>query len=353
MTLDSTSYTPDIIELLKSIGNARSNAIWDSRFESGSNPADLSSNNGGVARPNHTDSRATKLAYIQAKYVGRSFVKKSEEDPDKILFEAIDHDDIPKALYALASGANVNSSRPDFTKSPRISLFMGNPQQQSNSSTMQQLFMPFLMDLEHNSSAEKGTASSNKIEVVSTEKNYIVRYALHYALLHGREMSNENVFNYNNNGNTSPVLSSGSTTTTTDEEEQPIKKVSSVIFPMAEFLLQNGADTGIVDPQTGHTLAELVGMGTVVDDNAIAYINLKNTARGQSTIIRSNTTTKKGQEEKIEEEPLKNNTTTNYTTTTDDNVSAVDINNNNNIPPPPLPKKDSLLATTADDDVHK
>jgi hypothetical protein len=323
LTLDSTSYTPDIIELLKSIGNARSNAIWDSRFELGSN-ADL---NNIAARPNPTDSRAAKLTYIQAKYVGRSFGKKSDEDPDKILFEAIDHDDIPKALYALVSGANVNSSRPDFTKSPRISLFIGSPQQQQNSasSAPMKMFMPFLMDLEEDKSRD-ATSSSTKFEVVSTEKNYIVRYALHYALLHGREMSNEDVFN--NNSSTSPVLSSSSTTTDEEEHHQPARKSPSVIFPMAEFLLQNGADTGIVDPQTGHTLAELVGMGTVVDDNAIAYINLKNTARGQSTIVRSNTITNPPQqhEEIVAEEESTINTTT----------------NNNDIPPLPLPKKDSL-----------
>lgn len=33
LTLDSTSYTPDIIELLKSVGNAKSNIIWDPRID--------------------------------------------------------------------------------------------------------------------------------------------------------------------------------------------------------------------------------------------------------------------------------------------------------------------------------
>lgn len=265
MTLDSTSYTPDIIELLKSIGNAKSNAIWDSRYESLST-ADTTT----IVRPNPTDSRAVKLAYIQAKYVSHSFVKKPAEDPDKILFEAIDLDDIPKALYALAAGANVNSFRPDYSSSPRISLFMGST---SNTPPVQS-FMPFLLSLD----------STEKVELES-EKNYIVRYALHYALLHGRLVDSEDLFL------ASPLVaseSSGSTATATtkSEEEYPNKK-SIVIFPMAEFLLQNGADTGIIDTKTGHTLAELVGMGSVVDDHAIAYINLKNTARGQSTIVRS------------------------------------------------------------------
>lgn len=262
MTLDSTSYTPDIIELLKSIGNAKSNAIWDCRYEPGANMLDFPS----IGRPNPTDSRVAKLAYIQAKYVSRAFVKKTA-DPDRILFEAIDLDDIPKALYALASGANVNSSRPDFTTSPRISLFM------AHETNPIQMFMPFLMDLDNKE-------TSDKLQV-SNEKNYIVRYALHYALLHGRVVDTEDVFHPS-----SPTVSSNGSTTLSSDEEYPVKK-AVVIFPMAEFLLQNGADTGIIDTQTGHTLAELVGMGSVVDDHAIAYINLKNTARGQSSIVRS------------------------------------------------------------------
>lgn len=277
LTLDSTSYTPDIIELLKSIGNAKSNAIWDHRFEPGTNVIDHST----ITRPNPNDSRVAKLTYIQAKYVSRAFVKKTAEDPDQILFEAIDLDDIPKALYALASGANVNSSRPNSTTSPRISLFMGH----SQSSTPIQIFMPFLMGLDNE-------ASSNKLEVTS-EKNYIVRYALHYSLLHGRVVDSEDVFNQSP---LIPSVSSGSTATSDEEFQTPMKKVA-VIFPMAEFLLQNGADTGIIDSQTGHTLAELVGMGSVVDDHAIAYVNLKNTARGQSSIVRSISSAGKHEEE--------------------------------------------------------
>ncbi|KAG2232523.1 hypothetical protein BDF21DRAFT_499044 [Thamnidium elegans] len=295
LTLDSTSYTPDIIELLKSIGNARSNSVWDNRYEL-SNTADTTT----IARPNPTDSRAMKLSYIQAKYVGRNFVKKPTENADKILFEAIDHDDIPKALYALAAGANVNSSRPDFSSSPRISLFMG----PSSDTPPIQSFMPFLMNMD----------LSEKVEL-ETEKNYIVRYALHYSLLHGRVIDNEDVFV------TSPLVasvssSSTATTATRSEEDYSIKK-SCVIFPMAEFLLQNGADTGIIDTQTGHTLAELVGMGSVVDDHAITYISVKNTARGQSAIVRSVSSAGKQPTPPPEE-------------VTEENI------------PPPLPQKDSI-----------
>lgn len=122
----------------------------------------------------------------------------------------------------------------------------------------------------------------------TTDEKYTVRYALHYALLHGRKVDGETVFP------TTPLSESSASTLSTegDEEISEVKKTTT-IFPMAEFLLQNGADTGIIDPETGHTLAELVGMGSIIDDHAIDYINLKITARGQSTITRSNTITAK------------------------------------------------------------
>ncbi|KAG2213115.1 hypothetical protein INT47_011264 [Mucor saturninus] len=84
---------------------------YDCRFKPEANMMDFSS----IGRPNPTDSCVAKLA----KYVSRAFVKKTA-DTNRIL-EAIDLDGIPKALYALASGANVHSSRPDFNTSPRIS----------------------------------------------------------------------------------------------------------------------------------------------------------------------------------------------------------------------------------------
>lgn len=301
LTLDSTSYTPDIIELLKSVGNARSNVIWDGRFDTTANTK--SSKKEDLPRPASTDSRSVKLAYIQAKYVGKNFVKKptleNEQDVDQMLFEAIDDDNIPRALYSLALGANVNSSRHNYIKSPRISLFI-DPQQQQRSSI--QSYVPFLMNLDY----DKDEATSKKCEITdSTEsiteekENYIVRFALHYALLHGRETSSDELLNI-------PLVIFSSTSTITNNtdtggEGSSILSVSSESpaplsgskrqfnFPMAELLLQNGADTGIIDPKTGHTLADLVGMGSLVNDDAIAYISLKNTARGQSTITRSST----------------------------------------------------------------
>lgn len=160
----------------------------------------------------------------------------------------------------------MNSSRPNPTTSPRISLLADKKQQGAPLHAL----LPFLME---------DDTSSKKLEVQECDtKQYVVSYALHYALLHGRNISADEIF----------LTSSSSTTTdgssvvsTTSEARRKL------VFPMAELLLQNGADTSIVDSETGLTLAELVGMGPIVDDNAIMYISMKNTARGHSVITRS------------------------------------------------------------------
>ncbi|KAG0192310.1 hypothetical protein DFQ28_009536 [Apophysomyces sp. BC1034] len=230
----------DIIEVLRSIGNARSNAVWDA-IEHEDNK-----------KPSANDARDIKLKYIQAKYVERVFVRPSEEDSaGELLFKAIDRDDIPSALQAIALGVDVNMSRPiASTGSPRISLLASSDEEEEDkrstliSSSSPMTFQSFAL------SENNHTPPTITID----DEDYVVRYALHFALLHGR-LDHDSGRNH--------------------------------VFPMAEFLLQNGADAGIIDPATSKTLAELVGFGTVVDDDAIAYLNLKNAARGQSPIFRS------------------------------------------------------------------
>jgi hypothetical protein len=212
--------------------------IWDPRNDGSS--------------PGSTDSRNIKLAYIQQKYVGRAYVKRDDttELPSQLLFDAIDTDNIPGALKAIALGASPNATRPYRSNSPRISL-------------MGAMYTPFLMDFD---------SGSNKIETPdSSDEHYVVRYALHYALLNGRDTSTQDISEELNNNSCFKE----------DENQR------NVVFPMAEFLLQNGADTGIIDPETGHTVSDLVSLGSVLGDGAIAYVNMKNTARGQSTITRS------------------------------------------------------------------
>ncbi|KAI8997151.1 hypothetical protein BDB01DRAFT_845831 [Pilobolus umbonatus] len=297
LTLDSTSYTLDIIELLRSIGNARSNAIWDHRIyglNDNSSDAILDPSSditlgsaSGARRPNSTDPRSTKLAYIQDKYVQRKFVKRPSpgthnetHSPNQILFEAIGNDDIPKALYALALGANVNSPKAEDMN------FIGqliNECKQKNPSSVDDspispinTNMPFLY---------MGNSSNRTSRGSDTQSEYYMsKYPLHYALIHGRSVNDESVHNISNISFGSPSEDESLLSATLESHARMDR---NVIFPMAEFLFQNGADTGVIDSETGHTLADVLGTCSIVTDEAISYINHKNTARGQSAIIRA------------------------------------------------------------------
>ena len=232
MTLDSTSYTPDIVALLRAMGNARSNAIW-----APNNTRDC---------PKHGDNRQLKLKYIQQKYVDRAFVtplpvsddndnNNNNNDPQSLLYDAIDKDDIPRAMYAIALGANVNDD--------------GN----CNSQLQRRPKIPLLSEDQEEDDEWQRRVRENSGDHLD---HFYIRYPLHFALLHGRASIDDEL----------------------DRDH---------VYPMAELLLQNGADTGLVDAETGYTLSELVGVGHVVDDEAITYINSKNSARGQSPILRA------------------------------------------------------------------
>lgn len=204
LTLDSTSYTPDIIALLRSIGNARSNAVWLTN----------------EAMPKADDSREVKRQHIQNKYVAKAYIQRSDQPPSALLFDAIDADDIVGALHAFVLGADLNAPREH----------LDNP-------------IPLLSD-----------SDDDEYNIPPPPEDLYVRYPLHFSLLHGRAA--------------------------VDREDR------ERVFPMAEFLLQNGADATTVDTASGYTVAELVGLGHAVEDEAIEYLNAKSTARGQGPITR-------------------------------------------------------------------
>lgn len=288
--MDSASFTPDIIQLLLSIGNAKSNAVWESNTSLEE-----------YKKPTPTDTRDTKLKYIQIKYVDRALVSKTEtRDPMDILYRAIVKNDIPQALYAIALGANVNQPFPSHT--PVIPLLPTRP----NSV----LKLPIL-DIDGNEYLDRTmeyTPSS------SSQKDFIVRYALHFALLHHQKgntrptaatTTHQDSFNddscsddhsdcncciSSSNSSTSSRSTISSSRRSTSSECSAViveEQTRQRVFPMAEFLFQNGADVFIVDSATGRLLADLVGLGHLVDNEAIHYLNMKNSLRGQSAIIRT------------------------------------------------------------------
>lgn len=294
MTLDSSlSFTPDIVQLLLAIGNAKSNAVWEA----------IASN-----KPSSTDTRDTKLKYIQSKYVDKAFVNhngSTAKDPMEILYKAIQENDIPQALYAITLGANVNEPFSQEILGDYVIPLL--PSTVNNRNSI--LKLPVL-DVAGNEYLDKRT-----LEVIDPSLNYyVVRYALHFALLQhdiinptattalsddDEEEDEEISLPPRPNG---PVNCSNLEAEVEEEEEECfedsettslsdselVQEEAKRVFPMAEFLFQNGADVSIMDTTgTGRLLADLIGLGELVDDEAIRYLNMKNSLRGQSPIIRS------------------------------------------------------------------
>ncbi|KAI1640437.1 hypothetical protein F4809DRAFT_663978 [Biscogniauxia mediterranea] len=101
LTLDITSFTPDIIELLLLVGNRVSNMVWEAKLD----PS---------IKPSPQATREQRLKFITAKYVDRAFVEPISATlsryptPDDTLLAAIKRNEIQQVIYALALKANPN-----------------------------------------------------------------------------------------------------------------------------------------------------------------------------------------------------------------------------------------------------
>lgn len=101
LTLDITSFTPDIVDLLQQVGNRVANMVWEARLD----PAH---------KLNPQATREQRLKYITAKYVDRAYVEPISPTlsryptPDETLLAAIKRNEIQDVIYALALGANPN-----------------------------------------------------------------------------------------------------------------------------------------------------------------------------------------------------------------------------------------------------
>lgn len=101
LTLDITSFTIDIIELLLLVGNRVSNMVWEARL----NPS---------LKPGPQATREQRLKFITAKYVERAYVEPISATlsryatADETLLAAIKRNEIQQVIHALALRANPN-----------------------------------------------------------------------------------------------------------------------------------------------------------------------------------------------------------------------------------------------------
>ncbi len=129
LTLDITSFTPDIVELLLLVGNRVSNMVFEARLD----PAQ---------KPTPQASREQRLKFITAKYVEKAFVEPLSStlsrypSADETLLAAIKKNEIQQVVYGLALGANPNvTDRSRGTHSVFLALAAADPASPSPTST--------------------------------------------------------------------------------------------------------------------------------------------------------------------------------------------------------------------------
>jgi len=102
ITLDTSSWTHELVMLQKAIGNQIANSIWEANL-----PPDR--------KPTSQSKREEKLNFIKEKYCNRAFIDR-EKDPDsnstinpnELLLTSLANNNITNAIKALALGADVN-----------------------------------------------------------------------------------------------------------------------------------------------------------------------------------------------------------------------------------------------------
>ena len=103
LTLDTTSFTTDIVELLLLVGNRVSNMIWEATLD----PA---------LKLSPQSSRDQRLQFITAKYANRAYVQPMSfgtshyNSADETLLASIKKNDIRGVIYGLALRANPNAA---------------------------------------------------------------------------------------------------------------------------------------------------------------------------------------------------------------------------------------------------
>ena len=104
LTLDPSTFTPDVIEMLLQLGNRVTNSIWEARLEAS-----------GQQKPTPQSSREQRLRFITAKYADRAFVRPLSamasshlSSADETLLASVKRNDAQAVAHALAMGGSPN-----------------------------------------------------------------------------------------------------------------------------------------------------------------------------------------------------------------------------------------------------
>ena len=123
LTLDTSVFTPDLVEILLLIGNRVSNMVWEAKLDR-------------FLKPGAHSTREQRLHFITAKYSEHMYVQPStsSQSPDDHLLTSIKRNDIQQVLHALALRANPNAhDRSRSTHAVFLALAAADPAMPSGS----------------------------------------------------------------------------------------------------------------------------------------------------------------------------------------------------------------------------
>ncbi|KAF9571725.1 hypothetical protein EC968_000243 [Mortierella alpina] len=252
-TLDTTSYTRDLFEFIRAVGNETSNQIWEANLLPSNSESQGVDKPAKVVfrKPTVNDTRDYKVAFIQKKYVERAFVdhqlsvdqellgdQKADEKADpkalatKALFRAAVANNIPGVIAAFAAGADLNAvQEADLTTEP------GAPgPAQTESDDIGGFFLSHSDDTQSKSSLSMGSEAPARL-LRSTAESAIVNAP--GTALDAGSSSRADLSGSYKVMQTSPLLLAlrhGVPFTLDDQYE---------VYPMAEFMLQNGAASNL------------------------------------------------------------------------------------------------------------
>jgi len=120
--LDPNAFTPDVVEILMSIGNRVSNMVWEAKLDQNLKPSSLAN-------------REQRLKFISSKYSDRIYVQplgsgtlSHYHTPDEMLLASVKKNDIQNVNYALALKANANAhDRSRSTHAVHLALAAADP----------------------------------------------------------------------------------------------------------------------------------------------------------------------------------------------------------------------------------
>ncbi|KAF9190443.1 hypothetical protein BGZ51_008629 [Haplosporangium sp. Z 767] len=243
-TLDTTSYTRDVFDFIRAVGNHVSNQIWEANLvqpTQDGQPMEQVPNKVVFRRPVVNDTREYKVAFIQQKYVERAFVdriqfaagQESQEDSNapvtKALFQAAVANSIPGVISAVAAGADLNATQEaELDDEDRVTSGSG-------------LINTELSDATGSSLESKGGArpQSGQDDAIQQQDSQQVQQLQPPPKLETRSPSEAERSSYFRVMETSPLLIAlrHGVPFSLDEQYE--------VYPMAEYMLQNGATSNL------------------------------------------------------------------------------------------------------------